>query len=68
MLRSRFLQPEVAKIASWIKPAFGENGTSWWIVFWQVIMGYKKYVNDYSKEYVIKPNGKPGVIAVYKGK
>ena len=31
-------------------------------------MGYKKYVNDYSKEYVIKPNGKPGVIAVYKGK
>lgn len=31
-------------------------------------MGYKKYVNDYSKEYIVKPNGKPGVIAVYKGK
>ena len=31
-------------------------------------MGYKKYVNDYSKQYVIKPNGKPGLTAVYKGK
>lgn len=31
-------------------------------------MGYKKYVNDYSKEYIIKPNGKPGLTAVYKGK
>lgn len=31
-------------------------------------MGYKKYVTDYDKQYVIKPNGKPGVIAVYRGK
>ena len=31
-------------------------------------MGYKKYVTDYDKQYVIKPNGKPGVTAVYKGK
>ena len=31
-------------------------------------MGYRKYVNDYDKVYVIKPNGKPGVTAVYKGK
>ena len=31
-------------------------------------MGYKKYVTDYEKQYVIKPNGKPGVTAVYKGK
>lgn len=31
-------------------------------------MGYKKYVNDYSKEYIIKPNGKPGLTAVYRGK
>ena len=31
-------------------------------------MGYKKYVCDYTKEYVVKPNGKPGVIAVYRGK
>lgn len=31
-------------------------------------MGYKKYVEDYAKEYTIKPNGKPGMIAVYKGR
>ena len=31
-------------------------------------MGYKKYVTDYEKQYVIKPNGKPGVVAVYRGK
>ena len=31
-------------------------------------MGFKKYVNDYRNEYIIKPNGKPGMIAVYKGK
>lgn len=31
-------------------------------------MGFRKYVKDYSNEYIIKPNGKPGVIAVYKGK
>ncbi len=31
-------------------------------------MGYKKYVSDYDKIYVVKPNGKPGVTAVYKGK
>lgn len=35
---------------------------------WQVTMGYRKYVKDYSNEYIIKPNGKPGIIAVYKGK
>lgn len=31
-------------------------------------MGFRKYVKDYSNEYIIKPNGKPGVVAVYKGK
>ncbi len=31
-------------------------------------MGYKKYINDYRKEYIVKPNGKPGVTAVYIGK
>ena len=31
-------------------------------------MGFKKYVKDYSKEYIIKPNGKPGVTATYMGK
>ena len=31
-------------------------------------MGLKKYVNDYRNEYIIKPNGKPGMIAIYKGK
>ncbi len=31
-------------------------------------MGFKKYVNDYRNEYIIKPNGKPGMLAVYKGK
>ena len=31
-------------------------------------MGFKKYVKDYEKEYIIKPNGRPGLTAVYKGK
>ena len=31
-------------------------------------MGLRKYVGDYEKQYIIKPNGKPGVTAVYKGK
>ena len=31
-------------------------------------MGFKKYVNDYEKQYIIKPNGKPGLTAVYRGK
>ena len=31
-------------------------------------MGYKKYINDYKKEYIVKPNGKPGLTAVYVGK
>lgn len=31
-------------------------------------MGIKKYINDYRKEYVVKPNGKPGMTAVYVGK
>ncbi len=31
-------------------------------------MSYRKYVSDYDKVYIIKPNGKPGVSAVYRGK
>ena len=31
-------------------------------------MGYKKYIKDYRKEYIVKPNGKPGVTATYIGK
>ena len=31
-------------------------------------MGYKKYVSDYTKKYVVKPNGRPGVTATYTGK
>lgn len=31
-------------------------------------MGYKKYIKDYRKEYIVKPNGKPGVTAAYVGK
>ena len=31
-------------------------------------MGYKKYIKDYRKEYIVKPNGKPGVTATYVGK
>ena len=38
------------------------------VFFRWVAMGYKKYVNDYEKIYVIKPNGKPGLTAVYRGK
>ncbi len=31
-------------------------------------MGYKKYIKDYRKDFIIKPNGKPGVTATYIGK
>lgn len=31
-------------------------------------MGIKKYINDYRKEYILKPNGKPGMRATYIGK
>ena len=31
-------------------------------------MGFKKYVKDYRNEYIIKPDGKPGMVAVYTGK
>ena len=31
-------------------------------------MGIRKYLDDYSKEYIIKPDGKPGLTAVYRGK
>ena len=31
-------------------------------------MGFKKYVKDYRNEYIIKPDGKPGMVAVYIGK
>lgn len=31
-------------------------------------MGIRKYIKDYRKEYIVKPNGKPGVTASYIGK
>ncbi len=31
-------------------------------------MGIRKYIKDYRKEYIVKPNGKPGVTATYIGK
>lgn len=31
-------------------------------------MGVRKYIKDYKVEYIVKPNGKPGIKAVYVGK
>lgn len=31
-------------------------------------MSIRKYIKDYRKEYIVKPNGKPGVTATYIGK
>lgn len=56
------------RLKRFFKTVSGPTGYPVRTVFGRCAMGIKKYINDYRKEDIIKPNGKPGMTATYIGK